>query len=337
MKSIVPSSTITTCHTKTCAIDDIASFNQDTKLCECKPANHLTELKRGRAVDPSTCPTIKCRAGFYPIYDSESGYCSCEPDEITPIDTTCSQLQCPEGTHSSFDPKSNQCSCVNGPAPITTYCATVLLCGSGSTPVGNNTIESCSCKVDNEIPKSCPPLDCNFNQHVVYHPELDECTCDVECPDLACVDQFVLTFNQSTNVCTCEPPSTSIKRSPEPEANSPMSPSLTSRSSAAIRQTEDTPPCNIRCQFGLVEGECKCKPEPPVTCMIYCEYGFVPGGGCKCNPEPPVTCMIFCEYGFVPGGACKCNPAPEPTCRIYCEFGFVPGGECKCNDAPVST
>lgn len=96
-----------------------------------------------------------------------------------------------------------------------------------------------------------------------------------------------------------------------------------------------------------VLGACLC---PPVTCDLYCPYGYQKDEKgceiCRCvNRCEPVLCDLHCEYGFardVNGcEICQCNKPPEcapAPCFLHCRHGYKKDEKgcdtCECNPPP---
>lgn len=150
---------------------------------------------------PSVCPTIKCSAGFHPLYHPERENCSCEQD---PDQTICPTIRCMSGYHALYVPDSEHCICEpNSTIPPEQECKETV-CASGTKgPVYDFTTNTCSCEVVNPIPATCPQMKCRAQKHVVYHPELEKCTCDEDCPGLYCLVTREPTYNATTNTCSC--------------------------------------------------------------------------------------------------------------------------------------
>ncbi|KAL9646322.1 hypothetical protein ABK040_014475 [Willaertia magna] len=106
----------------------------------------------------------------------------------------------------------------------------------------------------------------------------------------------------------------------------------------------------------------RCDPSLYLICNQICPNGISYGINkvtgcpfCKChdNPNyptcPPVTCLIYCEYGFEIDPVtrceiCKCRQQPNfcpsfAPCNLVCPFGYrrAPSGclICLCNEDPL--
>ncbi|KAI9051070.1 hypothetical protein LZ554_005178 [Drepanopeziza brunnea f. sp. 'monogermtubi'] len=179
-------------------------YDQETGTCGCEwipgfgPAAIDTRGPDVVAVDPSTCPTIRCRAGYHALYIPDKRVCTCEPDAPDP--STCPTIKCTSTTHPVYHPETKRCSC----EPNDLVCPNIILCAAGSTKVQDPKTKECACKITNPIPKTCPLFKCVQGTHVVYHPETDKCSCDTDCPDIICIAEKEPVWDSSTNSCSCQ-------------------------------------------------------------------------------------------------------------------------------------
>ncbi|CZR61103.1 uncharacterized protein PAC_10999 [Phialocephala subalpina] len=124
-----------------------------------------TDPISGRDVDPATCPTVECAAGFRPVYQ--------------------------EG--------SKHCSCIELSAP----CSNSIYCGAGCHSVTQPFRDTCACEPDAGT-ETCPMMKCKADHHVVYHNETADCSCASDCPDLFCIAEMHPVYNSSTHACSCQ-------------------------------------------------------------------------------------------------------------------------------------
>ncbi|KAG4438295.1 hypothetical protein IFR05_006230 [Cadophora sp. M221] len=175
-------------------------YNQTTGTCGCEwipgfgPVVPVTERQE---VDPKTCPTVRCKDNYHPVYYPGKTHCACEPDYPDP--STCPTIKCTSSTRPVYHPETKSCSC----DPIPLECPNSIFCAAGCHKVQDPLTKKCTCQVTNPIPKTCPQFKCLENHHVVYHPDTDKCGCDSDCPDLMCIAEQRVTYNYTTNSCSC--------------------------------------------------------------------------------------------------------------------------------------
>ncbi|PVH86108.1 hypothetical protein DL98DRAFT_369267, partial [Cadophora sp. DSE1049] len=178
-------------------------YNQTTGTCGCEwipgfgPAVAVTERQD---VDPKTCPTVRCKEKYHPVYYPGKTHCACEADMEYPDPSTCPLIKCTSSTRPVYHPETKSCSC----EPIPLECPNSIFCAAGCHKIQDPLTKKCACQVTNPIPKTCPQFKCLENHHVVYHPDTDKCGCDPDCPDLMCIAEQRVTFNYTTNSCFCK-------------------------------------------------------------------------------------------------------------------------------------
>ncbi|EKD15861.1 uncharacterized protein L3040_003281 [Drepanopeziza brunnea f. sp. 'multigermtubi'] len=266
-------------------------YDQTTGTCGCEwipgfgPAAIDTRSADVVEVDPSTCPTIRCRAGYHALYLPSKKVCTCVPDAPDP--STCPTLECTSTTHPVYHPETKSCSC----EPNALVCPNIIFCAAGSTKVQDPKTKVCACKITNPIPATCPLFKCVQGTHVVYHPETDKCSCDTDCPDLICIAEKQPVWDSATNSCSCQwiP---GLEPSPDPMA-------VTARSATAMSTTPTLPP------RPTARSPITSKPKPKPTI----------------KPGPLPGCRdVFCISEQHPvfnatSGKCECEwiPGLEPS------------------------
>lgn len=146
----------------TCLVGSTATWNPVTETCACVPN---TTVKRAEpAVDPATCPTIKCTSTTHPVYHPDTKRCSCEPNE-----------------------------------PV---CPNAIFCAAGAHKVLKG--KKCICQLDNPVPATCPKFKCLEKTHVVYNPDTKKCGCVPDCPDLFCIAEKTPVYDSTSNTCACQ-------------------------------------------------------------------------------------------------------------------------------------
>lgn len=184
-----------------CPLDQEAIWDEQEARCICTSLSATEEVRNLELrQSPSVCPTIKCSAGFHPLYHPETENCSCERD---PDPETCPTIRCMSGYHALYIPDSQHCVCEPNSTTEEPQCEDTYCAGGTKGPVYNPTTKLCSCEVLNPVPATCPQMKCKTHKHVVFHPELNKCTCDEDCPGLVCLVTREPTYNATTNTCSC--------------------------------------------------------------------------------------------------------------------------------------
>ncbi|CAG8958249.1 hypothetical protein HYFRA_00000603 [Hymenoscyphus fraxineus] len=194
-----------------CPLDQQATWDQQQTKCICKPVP-VSEAKNLELRQlPFTCPTIRCSAGFHPLYNPASQNCSCEKD-LDPA--TCPNVRCRGGFRALYVPSTGRCKCEQMSAAEVACQATT--CASGTLgPFFDAATETCSCTPDIEerepLPESCPLIRCRGGFRAVYLQDEGRCTCqelpaaEVECQKTICASGTIgPLFNSTTSTCSCE-------------------------------------------------------------------------------------------------------------------------------------
>ncbi|KAH7330362.1 hypothetical protein BKA65DRAFT_539520 [Rhexocercosporidium sp. MPI-PUGE-AT-0058] len=243
-----------------CIAEKRLVYNETTGMCGCEWIPGLEPIgttNSRRSVDPTTCPTVRCKDKYHPVYYVDKTHCTCEPDYPDP--STCPTIKCTSSTRPVYHPETESCSC----EPIPLECPNSIFCAAGCHKIQDPSTKKCGCQVTNPIPKTCPQFKCLENHHVVYHPDTDKCGCDADCPDLMCIAEQRVTYNYTTNSCSCKyipglEPSPIKARDAETYPLTPPSPAPTK----AITPSTCS---NIMCiseQHPVVDektGKCKCE------------------------------------------------------------------------------
>ncbi|KAG4419081.1 hypothetical protein IFR04_007773 [Cadophora malorum] len=296
-------------------------YNQTTGTCGCEwipgfgPALAVTDRQD---VDPKTCPTVRCKEKYRPVYYPGKTHCACEPDMEYPDPSTCPLIKCTSSTRPVYHPETKSCSC----DPIPLECPNSIFCAAGCHKIQDPLTKKCSCKVTNPIPKTCPQFKCLENHHVIYHPDTDKCGCDPDCPDLMCIAEQRVTYNYTTNSCFCKyipglEPSLIQDRAANADASSP----LPTPTKAIL-----PPVCSkIMCisekhpVYNKTTGNCKCEWIP----------GFGPPTPIKPKPTSPTSSGSIEPTPIKPG--CPdtyCISEQRPTYNATtgrCTCEWIPG------------